>query len=390
MHVGRGKIMANKKMLSIAVIFLFVYSLVILPQVVYCQTDAPTSTAPTEEAQPGNGPDLILIAGIAAVVVVIVVVAVMFMRKKNKGVNEKSLRTAPSSAVIDWALKKFNGKPIDPSTGISGLTAGGQPLLILQSDNVNSTDVEAFVDTLIKGKAKKGTIVAFNFADTLDGKVKAMDNEIDLQMFRISELLNKRYVNKIKALAQAQVSFTPSQSHTPTYTSQEGHVEAVLQEPLSRVSETKPFSAILDMPPRKGLKPRVFISNSSTKVTSQVKDMLDFLQYDYVIGDKEEASVPISDSKFGLMKECDCAIINIAAAEQERRYSGLYILNPNIISEINAAYLKYNTQIVLLVERKIELPPNLKGVKRIEYDSDDLSFSAAMSLQKILSNFNKT
>ncbi len=89
------------------------------------------------------------------------------------------------------------------------------------------------------------------------------------------------------------------------------------------------------------------------------------------------------------MRDCDCAIINIAAIEQERRYSGLYILNPNVTSEINAAYLKYNTQVVLLVERKVELPSNLKGLKRIDYDSDDLSFSAAMDLDKALADFRK-
>jgi hypothetical protein len=117
--------------------------------------------------------------------------------------------------------------------------------------------------------------------------------------------------------------------------------------------------------------------------------MLEFLHYDYVMGDKEETAVPISEAKFGLMKGCDCAIINIAAVEQERRYSGLYVLNANVNSEINAAYLKYNTQVVLLVERKVDLPPNLKGLKRIEYDTDDLSFNAAMDLERALADFRK-
>ncbi len=117
--------------------------------------------------------------------------------------------------------------------------------------------------------------------------------------------------------------------------------------------------------------------------------MLDFLHYDYVMGDKEETTVPIPDNKFGLMKDCDCAIINIAAAEQERRYSGLYVLNSNVTSEINAAYLKYSRQVILLVERKVDLPPNLKGLKRIEYDTDDLSFNAAMDLKDALEGFKK-
>ena len=99
--------------------------------------------------------------------------------------------------------------------------------------------------------------------------------------------------------------------------------------------------------------------------------------------------MPIPEGKFGLMRECDCAIITISALEQERRYSGIYVINPNILTEISAAYLKYNQQVVLLVERKVQLPPNLQGLIRLEYDGEDLLFIAAMDLQKILADFKK-
>jgi len=46
-------------------------------------------------------------------------------------------------------------------------------------------------------------------------------------------------------------------------------------------------------------------------------------------------------------------------------------------------------QVVLVVERKIELPSNLKGLFRIEYDNDDLSLDSAMELEKILYDFRK-
>jgi len=107
------------------------------------------------------------------------------------------------------------------------------------------------------------------------------------------------------------------------------------------------------------------------------------------VGDKEETPVPIPEGKFELMKGCDCAIINICAVEQERRYSGIYVLNSNVLTEISAAYLKYNMQVILLVERKVQLPSNFEGLKRIEYDNDDLSFTAAMQLEKILADFRK-
>jgi hypothetical protein len=366
----------NKNLLLGVLVVFFLFSAVAIPQISYCQTPQSTlESTPTDEAEQGTGPDLLLIGGVAAVVAAVVVVAAVFAVKRKR-VNEKSLRKVPSDAFEDWVIRRFNGKPSDPSVGVNGFTEGGQPLLIKQSD-VSLAEVEAFVDVLIRGKAKKGTVVGFNFDnDTLDGKVKAMDNEIDLQLLRVSELLNKRYASRIKTDARAQVAFTPSQTFVTTANPNQ-RTEAMLRN----IPPNDPQIA--------GLKPRVFLSNSSSQVTDQVKKMLEFLHYDYVMGDKEETTVPISDGKLGLMKECDCAIINIRAAEQERRYSGLFILNPNVLSEINASYLKYNTQVILLVERKVELPPNLKGLKRIEYDTDDLSFNAAMDLDKELAAFKK-
>ncbi len=366
----------NKQLLSGIFIAFLLFSIIVIPQIANSQTVTPKATAtptPTETAKQGSSLDLLLIGGIIAAVAVAGAVSAFVVVKKRR-VNEKSLRKFSSRNFEDWVIKRFNGKPSDPSSGVNGFTEGGQPLLIIQSDHVSLAEVEDFVKVLSKGKAQKGTIVALNFdKDTFEGKITAMDNGIELQLLPINELLNKRYSDKIESLARSPVTF-------------EAPLTGMAEDP---VTETNPFEKMPNIPQKEGLKPRVFISNSNTKVAEQVKKMLEFLHYDYAVGDKEETTVPISDNTFGLMRDCDCAVINIAAAEQERRYSGLYVLNSNVTSEINAAYLKYNTQVILLVERKIDLPSNLKGLKRIEYDSDDLSFNAAMDLEKVLADFKK-
>ena len=352
----------NKKLLSVVVIAFFFLSISVIPQITNCQTVTPKSTVsptPTEKPEQGNSLDLLLVGGIVAVVAVAVGVTTAFIIFKKRTVNEKSLKKISAGNFEDWVIKKFNGKTSDPTSGVNGFTAGGQPLLIIQSDHVSLAEVEGFVKVLAKGKAQKGAIVAFDFDnDSLEGRLTAMDNGIELQLLRINELLNKRYSSKIESLAREPVTFETPSAH-------------IAEDQIKSKTETP--ERIPNEPGKEGLKPRVFVSNSNTKVADQVKRMLDFLHYEYVMGGKEETTVPIPDSKFGLMEDCDCAIINISAIEQERRYSGLYILNSNVTSEINAAYLKYNRQIVLLVERKVELPPNLKGLKRIEYDTDDLS-----------------
>jgi len=368
----------DKKFISVTVIALLVFSVTVFPQLSYCQTDTPT---PTDEAPPDTGLDLTLIVIIIAVVAVVGGVTAFVLLKRRK-VNEKSLRKFSPSAFEEYVLGRFNGTPSDPTAGVTGFTQGGQPLLIKQSDNVSLAEVEDFVKLLVKGKARKGTVVAFGFdKDAIEAKITAMDNEIELQLLPIYELINRRYTKRIVDLASASVAFNPTAAETTS-----------LYAPAPAIAKPALFDDFDTMPPespRIGVKPRVFISNSNSQVADQVKRMLEFLHYEYAMGDKEEASVPISDKNLSLMKNCDCAVINIAAAEQERRYSGLYILNSNVTSAINAAYLKYNAQVVLLLERKIELPPNLKGLRKIEYDSDNLSFNAAMDLEKILAEFKK-
>lgn len=378
----RGCIVMNRKLFLVTLTAIFIFTLTIVPQTITCQTEETLEPSATDEPQTGDI-DFLLIAAVAAVVAVVVVLAVFLVLKKKK-VNEKSLRKTSSRTFEEWVTKKFNGKPSDPASGVNALTEGGQPLLIVQSDNVGLAEVKDFVKVLVKSKAQKGTVVAFNYdKDTIEAKIDAMDNGIELQLLQVRELLNKRYAGRILSLARTPVSFEPQLAGTvaaPQYQA---------SAPMVQDPEMKTFQKISADPQTDGVKPRVFISNSNTKVAEQVKRMLEFLHYDYVVGDKEETAVPISEAKFGLMQGCDCAIINIAAAEQERRYSGLYVLNANVNSEINAAYLKYNTQVVLLVERKIDLPPNLKGLKRIEYDTDDLSFNAAMELDNALADFRK-
>ena len=368
----------NQKLLSVIVITFFLLSVVAFPQISFCQTVTPRSTlspTPTEGTGQGNSLNLLLIGGVIAVVAVALVATSAFIILRRRTINEKSLKKFSAQNFEEWVIKKFDGKLSDPTSGVNGFTAGGQPLLIIQSDHVGLAEVEGFVKLLVKGKAQKGAIVAFDFDnETLEGRLTAMDNGIELQLLRINELLNKRHASKIEDLARSPVSFEAPSLY-------------LAEEQVKPKIET--FERIQNEIGSEGLKPRVFVSYSNTKVADQVKKMLDFLHYEYVMGGKEETTVPIADSKFGLMEDCDCAIINISAIEQERRYSGLYILNSNITSEINAAYLKYNKQIVLLVERKIDLPPNVKGLKRIEYDSDDLSFNAAMDLDKALADFKK-
>lgn len=138
-------------------------------------------------------------------------------------------------------------------------------------------------------------------------------------------------------------------------------------------------------------KPRVFISHSKNKkIVDQIKQILEFGQFEYVVAEETETTaIPIPDKIFGLMRDCDCAIINVSADEPEKRADGSYGVNPNVLVEIGGAFLKYNKKVILLVDKKIQLPSNLQGLYRSEYEGDELTFSTAMKLQKALTDFRK-
>jgi hypothetical protein len=138
-------------------------------------------------------------------------------------------------------------------------------------------------------------------------------------------------------------------------------------------------------------KPRVFISHSKNKkIVDQIKQILDFGQFQHVVAEETETTaIPIPDKIFGLMRDCDCAIINVSADEQEKRADETYGINPNVLIEIGGAFLKYNKKVILLVDKKVQLPSNLQGLYRSEYEGDELTFNTAMKLQKALTDFRK-
>jgi len=137
------------------------------------------------------------------------------------------------------------------------------------------------------------------------------------------------------------------------------------------------------------LKPKAFIAHSKNKkILRQIKDVLEFGQFDYVIAeDVETTAIPIPEKIFGLMRECNCAIINISADEQEKMPDDSYKINENVLIEIGASFLKYDKKVILLVDKRIELPSNLQGVYRCEYEGDELTWDTGVKLQKALQDF---
>lgn len=136
-------------------------------------------------------------------------------------------------------------------------------------------------------------------------------------------------------------------------------------------------------------KPRIFISHSKNiKILSQIKSNLEFGGFSYKVAiETETTTIPIPEKIFGMMRDCNCAIVNVSADEQERREDGSYGINANVLVEIGAAFLAYNQRVILLVDKRLALPSNLQGLYRCEYTGDELDSGAVTRLQKGLLQF---
>lgn len=165
------------------------------------------------------------------------------------------------------------------------------------------------------------------------------------------------------------------------------------EEPQPTVTDEPQLSLDIGAPDKIETKqiPRVFISHSKNKnILDQLETILEFGKFEYIIAeDVETAAIPIPDKIFGLMRQCNCAIINISADEELRQEDGKYRINENVLIEIGAAFVHYNKRVILLVDKRLLLPSNLQGLYRCEYEGDELSFMIAMKLQKALTEFRE-
>lgn len=144
------------------------------------------------------------------------------------------------------------------------------------------------------------------------------------------------------------------------------------------------------MKPPETKKPKVFISHSKNKkILDQIKQMLEFGDFDFVIAEeKETTAIPLSDKVFGLMWDCNCAIINISA-DAEKKVDDGFAINENVVAELWGSYLHYKKRVILVIDKRLKekLPSILQGLTAIFYEGDELSWSDGMRLQKSLSEF---
>jgi predicted nucleotide-binding protein len=175
-----------------------------------------------------------------------------------------------------------------------------------------------------------------------------------------------------------------------TYTKEEQEPVGTKEEGVPAEPETKAVSETKTAPCPPAKVPWVFISHSKNKkILEQIKQVLSFGSFNYEIAEERETpSIPLSDKVFGLMRKCNCAIINISA-DEEKKQGETYAINENVLIEVGGAFLHFDRRVILIIDKKLKdvLPSMMQGLTAIFYEGDELSWNDGMRLQSALTAF---
>jgi predicted nucleotide-binding protein len=133
---------------------------------------------------------------------------------------------------------------------------------------------------------------------------------------------------------------------------------------------------------------KVFISHGKNmEVVEQIKTMLDLADLDFEVAVEEQTTaIPVPDKVLDAMRRCNAAVICVTADGSGDDGDG-YSINRNVLIEIGAAFVLYEKKVVLVWDSRLDVPSNLQGLYRCEFEGDELSWSAGMRLMKAVNKF---
>jgi len=138
---------------------------------------------------------------------------------------------------------------------------------------------------------------------------------------------------------------------------------------------------------------RVFITHGKNKaLVAVIKRFLSFGEMEPIVSVEQEAtSVPVPEKVMSDMRSCGAAIIHVTDEKTLVDTQGKeeVVLNPNVLIEIGAAMALYGNRFILLVKKGVQLPSNLQGLYRVEYQGDDLGSEGTMKLLSAIDEMKK-
>ncbi|SRR6266487_2379177 len=137
----------------------------------------------------------------------------------------------------------------------------------------------------------------------------------------------------------------------------------------------------------------VFIAHGKNRrLLDQVKQIVEFGKFKAVVSEERETTaIPVPDKVIADMHQSQAGIIIVSADEKVKDEDGTesYKINDNVLIEIGAATVLYKRKVILLWDKRITVPSNLKGLYRCEFEGDTLDWDSGLKLQRTLTEFTK-
>ena len=137
---------------------------------------------------------------------------------------------------------------------------------------------------------------------------------------------------------------------------------------------------------------RVFISRGkNTKIIDQVQEALELAAIESEVATRiDNDGVPIPTNVLQTMRQCDAGVIVITSEDCQDESGEEFTLNEQVLIEIGAALAFYNDRVVLLRDKRIQLPAILKDIRSCKFDGNDLTWDAGMQLMKTIVDLKNT
>lgn len=132
---------------------------------------------------------------------------------------------------------------------------------------------------------------------------------------------------------------------------------------------------------------RVFISHGrDLGIVEQVKDVLELYDIEYEVAAEEETTaIPVPQKVLAAMRRCEAGVMIVSADDDDAASKGT--INNNVLIEIGTAFVLYDQRVVLLWDKRLNVPSNLQGLYRCEFEGGQLTFSAGTKLAKAIKSF---
>ncbi len=166
--------------------------------------------------------------------------------------------------------------------------------------------------------------------------------------------------------------------------------EGGVEEGIDASEDNTPPVQVQDLPSKKNSPQKVFISHgNNNEIVEQLKELLVFGKFIPVVAEEHNTtSVPVPEKVLVEMKNCFAGLIHVEGEQKMIDSDGKEqtVLNQNVLIEIGSALALYGKNTILLVEKGTQLPSNLQGLYRCEYEGKKLDYVSTM---KLLKTFNE-